>query len=61
MLGELGDGHEFEEDVAKDALPAVGDDPPPDGGDDPVEGVEEAVLSGIDGRDHGERNSLSKL
>ena len=29
--------------------------------DDAVEGIEEAVLSGIDGMDHGGRNSLSKL
>ncbi len=61
MDAELGDGHDFEEDVAKDPLPAVGDDPPSDRRDDAVEGVEEAVLSGIDGVDHVGRNSFFRL
>ena len=30
VSSEFGDGHDLEEDVAKDALPSVGDDPPPD-------------------------------
>ena len=58
---EFVDGHDLEEDVAKDALPAVSDDPPPDGRDDAIEGVEEAVLPGIDRVDHVGRNSLSKF
>ena len=61
MLSELGDGHELEENVAQEALPAVGEDPPPDGRDDTVEGIEQAVLSGIDGVKQGGCNSLSKL
>ena len=61
VAAEFVNGHDLEEDVAKDALPAVGDDPPPDGRDDAVEGVEEAVLSGIDRVDHVGRNSLSKF
>ena len=60
MSSEYGDGHDLKEDVAKEALPAVGDDPPPQRWDDAVEGVEAAILSGIDGRDHGGRDSLSK-
>jgi hypothetical protein len=58
---EFGDGHDLEDDVAKDALPSVGDDPPSDRWDDAVEGIEEAVLSGIDRMDHGGRNSFSRL
>jgi hypothetical protein len=58
MVGEFGDGHEFQEDVSEDALPARGDDPLADGRDDPLERVEEVVLSGVDGVDHGRRNSL---
>ena len=61
MLGEFADGHDFEEDMAKDALPAVGDDLASGGGYDALEGVEEAVLSGIDGMDHSGRNSFSKI
>jgi hypothetical protein len=30
MCRELGDGHDFEENVPNDPLPALGDDPPPD-------------------------------
>ena len=61
MGAEFGDGHDLEEDVSKDALPSVGDDPPSDRWDDAIEGIEEAVLSGIDGMDHGGRNSFSRL
>ena len=61
VVAELGDGHDFEEDVAKDPLPTVGEDPPSDRRDNALEGVEEAVLSGIDGVDHGGRNSFSRL
>ena len=60
MSSEFDDGHDLKEDVAKEALPSVGDDPPPQRWDDAVEGVEETILSGIDGMDHGGRNSLSK-
>jgi hypothetical protein len=52
MLGELADRHDFEDDVSKDALPAAGDDLDACGRYDPLEGVKEAVLSGIDGMDH---------
>jgi hypothetical protein len=44
--------------MAKDALPTVGDDSATDRRDDAIEGIEEAVLSGIDGTNHGGRNSL---
>ena len=61
MLSEFGDGHDLKEDMSEDALPAVGDDPPPERRNHTVEGIEEAVLSRIDGMDHGGRNSLSNL
>ena len=58
-MREFADGHHFEQDMAKDALPAVGDDLLAGRRDDPVEGVEETVLSGIDGMDHNGRNSFT--
>ena len=58
MLGEFADGHHFEEDVSKDPLPARADDPLTGRGYDALKGVEEAVLSGVDGVDHGGRNSF---
>ena len=58
VFSEVADGHDFEEDVSKESLPAVGDDPSSDGRDDALEGVEEAVLSGIDGVDHGRTQLL---
>ena len=61
MLGQFADGHDFEEDMSKDPLPAVGDDPLTGGGDDALEGVEEAVLSGVDDVDHGGRNSFLRI
>ena len=48
MLGQFADGHQFEEDVSKDPLPARADDPLTGGGYDALEGVEEAILSGVD-------------
>jgi hypothetical protein len=47
--------------MAKDALPTFGDDLATGGRDDALEGVEEAVLSGIDEMDHGGRNSSTGL
>ena len=61
MLGELADGHDFEDGVSKDPLPAVADDLPSRRWNNPFERVEEAVLSGVDGMDHGGRNSFSKI
>ncbi len=61
MTGELTDGEDVEDDVAKDALPPLGDDPVAGGRDDAVEGVEEACLSGVNDMDHGGRNSSDKL
>ena len=59
VLTEFVDGHDFEEDVAKDALPtALGEDPSPHRRDHAVEGIEEAVLWGVDGMDHGGRELL---
>jgi hypothetical protein len=56
MLGQLVDGHQFEQDVSKDALPAVGDDTSSRRGNDALEGVEEEFLSGIDVVDQNGRN-----
>ena len=47
-LARSRDGHDFENGMSKDALPAVGDDLNAGWGYDSVEGVEEAVLSGVD-------------
>ena len=58
MLGQFAHGHQFEEDVSKDSLPARADDPLTGGRYDALEGVEEAVLSRVDDVDHGGRNSF---
>jgi hypothetical protein len=52
------DGHDFEQDMAKEPLPAVADDLSADRWEDALEGVEESVLSGVDGVDHAGRNSF---
>ena len=59
-FARFADGHDLEDGMSKDPLPAVFDDLPPCGWDDPLEGVEEAVLSGVDDVDHGGRNSFYK-
>jgi hypothetical protein len=61
MVSQFVDGHEFEEDMSKDALPAVGDDALARGGDNAVEGVGGAGLSGVDGVNHNGRNSWVRL
>ena len=61
VLGKVIDGHDLKDDMAKDSLPAVADDLASRRWNDPFEGVEEAVLSGVDGMDHGGRNSFSKI
>src|SRR3954453_6320902 len=61
VFGQFTDGQNLEDGMSKDALPAVFDDLPPGRWYDPFEGVEEAVLSGIDRMDHGGRNSFSRL
>jgi len=61
VLGEVIDGHDLKDDMTKDPLPAVADDLVSCRWNDPFEGVEEAVLSGVDGIDHGGRNSFSKI
>jgi hypothetical protein len=60
VLCEFIDRHEWEEDMPEDGLPAVSEDLPTGWGYDPLEGVEEAILSGIDGMDHRGRNSFSR-
>ncbi len=61
VFGKIANGHDLENGMSKDALPAVGDDLDACGRYDPLEGVEEAVLSGIERMDHSGRNSLSKI
>jgi hypothetical protein len=58
---EFGDGHHFEQDVAEDALPSFLDDLPAGRRDNTIKGVEEAVLSRIDGVNHGGRNSFYEI
>ena len=58
VFREVTDGHQFEQYVSEDGLPAVRNDLLPCRWDDPLERVEESVLSGVDGVDHGGRNSL---
>ncbi len=58
VLGELSDGHDIEDGMSKDPLPAVSDDGPSGRRNNPLERVEESVLSGVDGMDHGGRNSM---
>jgi len=59
VFRQIADGHDFEDGVSKEPLPAVFDDLPACRRDDPLEGVEEAVLSGVNDVDHGRRNSFS--
>jgi len=47
--------------MAKDALPPLADDSAAGGRDHALEGVEEAVLSGVDEVDHGGRNSSAGI
>ena len=61
VLGEVIDGHDLKDDMAKDSLPAVADDLASRRWNDPFEGVEEAVLSGVDGMDHGVSDRPSRL
>ena len=58
MWGQCADGHHFKQDMPKDPLPTVSDDPPAGRWNNPLERVEKAVLSGVDGMNHGGRNSL---
>ena len=46
MLGQFADGHDFEEDMSKDALPAVGDDPSTGGGMTPSKGSKRRFCRG---------------
>ena len=58
VLGQFADGHDFEEACRKTPCQPLPMILPAGGRNDPLEGVEEAVLSGVDGMDHGGRNSL---
>ena len=61
MVGEFGDGEEFEDEMTEHPLPALAEDPDRDRGEEPLEGVEEASLSGIDDIPHAWRNSFYDL
>ena len=61
VLGEVIDGHDLKDDMPKDPLPTVADDLASGRWNNPLEGVEEAVLSGVDGMNHGGRNSFYKI
>ena len=58
MLGEIADGHQLEQDMSKDSLPAFDDQLLSRGRDDALEGVEQAFLSRVDGVNHIGRNSF---
>jgi hypothetical protein len=60
VFREVTDGPQSEQDVSGDGLPAVTDNLVACRWDDPLERVEESLLSGADGVDHGGRNSFSK-
>ena len=60
MVGEPVDRHQFEDDMPNDSLPPFGDDSNPSGWDDALEGVEEAILSRVDGVDHVSHNYLGR-
>ncbi len=60
MLGQFTHGHQFEEDVSKDSLPARADYPLTGARYDTVEWVKEAALSRVDDVDHGGRNSFCR-
>ena len=47
--------------MPKDPLPTLGDDPLTGRGYDALEGVEEAILSGVDHVDHNGRNSCFRI
>ena len=47
--------------MPKDSLPTLGDDPLTGRGYDALEGVEEAILSGVDHVDHNGRNSCYRI
>ena len=47
--------------MPKDSLPTLGDDPLTGRGYDALEGVEEAILSGVDHVDHNGRNSSFRI
>jgi hypothetical protein len=59
VFRQLADGQDLEGDMSNDPLPSVGDELPSGRRDDPFEGVEESVLSRVDGVGHGRRNSFS--
>jgi hypothetical protein len=54
-------GHHFQEGMPKDPLPTVGDDLLAGRGNDALEGVEEAILLGVDHVDHNGRNSCFRI
>ena len=61
ILGQFANGHHFQEGMPKDPLPTLGDDPLTGRGYDALEGVEEAILSGVDHVDHNGRNSCFRI
>jgi hypothetical protein len=61
ILGQFANGHHFQEGMSKDSLPTLGDDPLTGRGYDALEGVEEAILSGIDHVNHNGRNSCFRI
>ena len=61
VLREFADRHDFEDGMSKEALPTVADDFATCGWNNALKGVKEAVLSRVDGMDHGGRNSFINI
>ena len=61
MLSEFADRHDLEDGMSKEALPTVADDFATCRWNNALKGVKEAILSGVDGMDHGGRNSLINM
>ena len=59
MLSEFADRHDLEDGMSKEALPTIADDFATCRWNNALKGVKEAVLSRVDGMNHGGRNSLS--
>ena len=61
VFREIADRKNFQECVPKNALPPVGDELEPSGRDDPLKGVKEAILFGVDHVNHVRRNSIGGI
>ena len=61
VFREIADRKDFQERVPENALPPVGDELMSSGREDPLKGVEEAILFGVDHVNHVRRNSIDDM